>query len=145
MFKQTKCVWILLLVPVWAQAVVSLPTNGLGAAAGIPRAGTLLPGNPFSTQDDSVQASSATVTITQNGETTVYRSEEGGGSSVGVGALLPGLGLSASGLIGGPLRPHRVIGLASLGGLSSPGISNLPIGSLRVAGRSQFGPRSFFP
>ena len=149
MFKQTKYVWLLLLLPAWAQAVVSLPTNGLGEAAGIPSAGTLLPGAPFGTQDQDggVQTvSMTTITITKNGETTVYRSEESEGSSVGVGALLPGLGLSASlGPIRGPLMPFRGIGVVSLGGLSSPGISNLSIGFLPVAGRSPFGPRSLFP
>ncbi len=141
MYKQTKYVGILLLCPMWAHAVVSLPSDGLGIAALPPSATTLLPGNPFGTQDDSVQASSATVTITQNGETTVFRSEDDGGSSVGIGSFLPGLGLTAQlGLIGGPLISQRAIGVLSLGGLSSLGLGNLPIGLFPVAGRFTFGP-----
>ena len=79
MFKQTKYVWLLLLLPAWAQAVVSLPTNGLGEAAGIPSAGTLLPGAPFGTQDQDggVQTVSMTpITSTKKCETNVYLSEE---------------------------------------------------------------------
>ena len=107
----------------------------------LPSASTLLPDDPFGTQDDSVQASSATVTITQNGETTVYRSQDDGGPSVGIGSFLPGLGLTAPlGRIGGPLMSYRAIGVLSLGGLSSPGLRNLPIGFLPLAGRLTFGP-----
>ena len=116
MYKQTKYVGILLLCPIWAHAVVSLPSDGLGVAASLPSATTILPGNPFGTRDDGVQTSSATVTITQNGETTVYRSDDDGGSSVGIGLFLPGLGLTGQlGRIGGPLMSVRAIGVLSLG------------------------------
>ncbi len=141
MYKQTKYVGILLLCPMWAHAVVSLPSHGLGVAASLPSATSILPGNPFGTQDDSVQNSSATVTITQNGETTVFHSEDDGASSVGAGSFLPGLGLTAHlGLIGGPLISHHAMGVLGLGGLSSPGLRSMQIGFLPVAGRFTFGP-----